>query len=62
LLLATRDEIVDNAKVRAYVEKLPAKEKRIIEYPGAHHTLEFEAEGHPFVGDLLNWFRSAALR
>jgi alpha-beta hydrolase superfamily lysophospholipase len=62
LLLATRDEIVDNATVRAYVEKLPAKEKRIVEYPGAHHTLEFEAEGHPFVGDLLNWFRSAALR
>jgi alpha-beta hydrolase superfamily lysophospholipase len=62
LLLSEKDEIVNNAKVRAYVEKLPAKEKRIIEYPGAHHTLEFEPEDHPFVGDLIGWLERCSSR
>jgi alpha-beta hydrolase superfamily lysophospholipase len=56
LLLAEHDDIIDNAGVRAYVEKLPSVDKQIIEYPGAHHTLEFEPEGHPFVEDLVGWF------
>lgn len=55
LLLAEHDEIVDNAKVRAYVERLPAKDKTIVEYRGARHTLEFEGENHPFVGNIVNW-------
>ena len=55
LLLAEHDDIIDNAGVRAYVEKLPAKDKRIILYPGAHHTLEFEAKGHPLVDDMRTW-------
>ena len=24
----------------------------MIDYPEAHHTLEFEPDGHPFVGDM----------
>jgi len=55
LLLAEKDEIVNNALTRAYVEKLPAVSKRIIEYKGAYHTLEFEPEGHPYLDDLLQW-------
>ena len=62
LLLAEHDQIVDNAKVRAYVERLPAKEKRIIEYPGARHTLEFEEEEPPIVGDLVRWLGGIAHR
>jgi len=55
LMLAEKDLIIDNAAVRAYVERFPSNEKTIIEYPGAYHTLEFEPEGHPFVDDLLKW-------
>ena len=52
LLLAGKDEVIDNGRVRAYVEKLPAASKEIIEYPEAHHTLEFEGMDHPWLGDL----------
>jgi pimeloyl-ACP methyl ester carboxylesterase len=54
LMLAQLDRIIDNAKTRRYVDKFRC-EKQVIEYPGAHHTLEFEPEGHPFVNDLLQW-------
>ena len=54
LLLAGRDRIIDNAKTRRFVERFPWP-KQVIEYPRAHHTLEFEPEGHPFVSHLLAW-------
>jgi alpha-beta hydrolase superfamily lysophospholipase len=54
LMLAEKDRIIDNAKTRRFVEKFRV-DKKILEYPGAHHTLEFEAEDHPFVGDLIAW-------
>jgi alpha-beta hydrolase superfamily lysophospholipase len=53
-MLAEHDRIIDNAKTRRFAEKFPGP-KEVIEYPGAHHTLEFEPDGHPFVGDLLRW-------
>jgi alpha-beta hydrolase superfamily lysophospholipase len=57
LLLASEDRIIHNAKTRAYVERCAAKDKTIIEYPGAHHTLEFEPDGHVFVEDLRRWLQ-----
>jgi alpha-beta hydrolase superfamily lysophospholipase len=54
LMLAQHDRVIDNAKVRAYVERLPTTDKTIIEYPGAHHTLEFEPT-LKHVDDLLAW-------
>jgi alpha-beta hydrolase superfamily lysophospholipase len=54
LMLAERDQIIDNVQTRKYFAKLRC-EKEIIEYPGAQHTLEFEPEGHPYVRDLLEW-------
>lgn len=54
LMLAEHDRIIDNAKTRRYVDKFRC-DKQVIEYPGAHHTLEFEPDGHPFVRDLLQW-------
>jgi len=57
LMLAEQDRIIVNERTKRYVEKFRA-EKKIIEYPGAHHTLEFEPEGHPFVGDLVGFFKS----
>jgi alpha-beta hydrolase superfamily lysophospholipase len=55
LMLAEHDRIIHNAKTRAFVEKFPTVDRTIIEYAGAHHTLEFEPEWHPFVEDLLMW-------
>jgi alpha-beta hydrolase superfamily lysophospholipase len=54
LLLASEDRIIDNAQTRLFVEKFPGP-KQIIEYPNAHHTLEFEPNGPIFVADLLCW-------
>ncbi len=55
LLLAEHDRIIDNARTRRFVERLPAADKQIIEYPGAHHTLEFEPDPDRFVDDLRRW-------
>lgn len=54
LMLAGYDRIINNAKTRHFFEKFPCQ-KDLIEYPSAHHTLEFEPERHPFVNDLLRW-------
>jgi alpha-beta hydrolase superfamily lysophospholipase len=62
LMLAERDRIIDNAKTRRFVEQFAATDKTIIEYPGAHHTLEFEPEPRRFVDDLITWLESRATR
>jgi alpha-beta hydrolase superfamily lysophospholipase len=54
LMLAGRDRIIDNARTRAFVNRLAPGGVEVIEYPDAHHTLEFEP-GMPFVADLLAW-------
>src|SRR5262245_11213199 len=56
VLLAEHDRIIDNAATRRYVENLPSQDKQIIEYPGAHHTLEFEPAPERFLNDLQLWF------
>ena len=55
LLLAEHDRIIRNAKTRDFMERLAAKDKTIIEYPGAHHTLEFEPEPERFIADMHDW-------
>jgi len=55
LALAERDRIIDNQTTRTLVERLPAERKRIVEYPGASHTLEFEPDPEPFFRDLVAW-------
>lgn len=55
LLLAEKDRIIDNPAVRRYVESFATDDKKIIEYPGAHHTLEFEPEPERFLADLRQW-------
>jgi len=55
LLLAGQDQIIDNAATQSYVERFATKDKTVIEYPDAHHTLEFEPGGPPFILDLLTW-------
>jgi alpha-beta hydrolase superfamily lysophospholipase len=58
LMLAENDRIIDNAKTQSFVERFPTTDKTIHFYPGAHHTLEFEPEGHPFVDDLRTWIEN----
>jgi alpha-beta hydrolase superfamily lysophospholipase len=55
LLLAAEDRIIHNAKTRAFVERFATKDKQVIEYAGAHHTLEFEAEPDRFITDIKSW-------
>jgi alpha-beta hydrolase superfamily lysophospholipase len=55
LLLAGQDRIIDNAATRKYVDHFATKDKTVIEYPDAHHTLEFELGGPPFISDVLTW-------
>jgi pimeloyl-ACP methyl ester carboxylesterase len=58
LLLAGQDRIIDNAKTRAYVSRFRGQTD-VIEYLSAHHTLEFEPDGPPFLDDLTHWLEKA---
>lgn len=55
LLLAEHDRIIRNDRTRAFVERFANPDKQVIEYAGAHHTLEFEPEPDRFIADLRNW-------
>jgi alpha-beta hydrolase superfamily lysophospholipase len=57
LLLAGQDRIIRNEPTRRYVERLASADKEIIEYPEAHHTLEFEPDPDRFLSDLIGWLR-----
>jgi alpha-beta hydrolase superfamily lysophospholipase len=55
LMLAGKDRIVDNARTLATVQSLASKDQTIIEYPEAHHTLEFEPDPTRYARDLIDW-------
>ncbi len=55
LLLAEKDRIIDNARTRAYCERFATTDREIVEFPGAHHTLEFEPEPDKFIADMCRW-------
>jgi len=55
VLLAQHDRIIDNQRTRRYVERFASSDKAVIEYPGAHHTLEFEPEPERFISDVRHW-------
>ena len=55
LMLAGEDRIVDNAKTRDYFDRLASLNRTILEYPGAHHTLEFESDPTLYARDLADW-------
>jgi len=60
LVLAGRDRIIDNARVRRYFERLGAAERRVIEYPEATHTLEFEPDPTRYLRELRDWVGAVA--
>lgn len=62
LLLAGRDRIIANEPTRRYVQRFATPELQVIEYPEAHHTLEFEPDPDVFLGDLVGWLERQAAR
>ena len=55
VFLAQQDRIIKNEPTRRYVRSLGAADAAIVEYRGASHTLEFEADPGGFVADLAGW-------
>jgi acylglycerol lipase len=58
LMLAGHDRIVDNAKTRAYFARLASSNRREIDYPDGHHTLEFEADPSRYARDYADWLEA----
>jgi alpha-beta hydrolase superfamily lysophospholipase len=56
VMLGIRDRIVDNERVRAFVQRLGTDDRTVIEYSAAH-TLEFEPDP-AFFKDLSSWARA----
>jgi alpha-beta hydrolase superfamily lysophospholipase len=55
LLLAGQDRVISNHGTREFVGRFRSTDVSVIEYPEAHHTLEFEGPTHPFVTDMRHW-------
>jgi len=55
LMLAGRDDVIDNAQTRAWFERWAGPSRMLIEYPNARHTLEFESDRDRFIDDLIAW-------
>jgi alpha-beta hydrolase superfamily lysophospholipase len=55
LMLAGRDRIIRNERTRRFVDSFATKDRHVVEYPEAHHTLEFEPDPEPFLRDLRAW-------
>lgn len=56
LFLGERDRIISNVETRKFVGRFDTATS-IIDYPGAHHTLEFEPETHPWIDDMIEWIQ-----
>jgi alpha-beta hydrolase superfamily lysophospholipase len=55
MLLAEKDRIIDNERTRCFFHHFASTDKEIREYPGAHHTLEFESDPERHLLDLKTW-------
>jgi len=55
LMLAGRDRIIDNRRVRDFYDRASSANKTLVEYPEAGHTLEFEPDPQAYFNDLANW-------
>lgn len=57
LVLAGRDKIVDNRRVRGFVDETVRGPCQLVEYDNAAHTLEFEPDPQPYLSSLRDWAR-----
>jgi len=55
LMLGGRDRIVDNTKTLEYFQGIGSTDRRVIEYPEGHHTLEFDPDPSRYALDLADW-------
>ncbi len=54
-VLAGRDRIVDNDRVKGFVRRLGNNSTKLIEYQEGAHTLEFEPEPATYFQDVCRW-------
>jgi alpha-beta hydrolase superfamily lysophospholipase len=57
LMLASDDPIAINDRTRQWLNRIGHKDKTIIEYADASHTLEFEDDPSQYFDDLTAWCR-----
>ena len=57
LMLAGLDRIIDNDAMRGFFKTIAAKDKRLVDFPDAAHTLEFEACFEPYIASFLEWLQ-----
>jgi alpha-beta hydrolase superfamily lysophospholipase len=62
VMLAGQDRIVDNRLTREFFARAAGDHKALIEYSGAAHTLEFEADPSMYFNDLTDWVRRTVKR
>lgn len=55
LMLAGKDQIIDNAATKDWYKSLASQERALFEYPDACHTLEFEPDRDQWISDLTAW-------
>jgi alpha-beta hydrolase superfamily lysophospholipase len=55
LMLAGRDRIVNNRRLRQFFLRTHSSKRTLIEYPSAAHTLEFEIDPSQYFVDLGEW-------
>jgi acylglycerol lipase len=61
LFLAGKERIIDNgATIRYYRSLRTTGPRRLVVYPEASHTLEFESDNGTFIHDLREWLYEAA--
>jgi alpha-beta hydrolase superfamily lysophospholipase len=55
LQLAGKDQIINNDQTRKLASSIGSRYVRVIDYPEAQHTLEFEPSPQASLGDLCAW-------
>jgi acylglycerol lipase len=61
LMLAGKDQIIDNPATRQWYGSLASQERAFFEYTDACHTLEFEPDREQWIGDLTGWLNDLTL-
>ncbi len=57
VMLAGQDRIIDNSQTKLYFHRMGTHQKKLIEYPDAAHTLEFEPDRDSIFQELLDWMQ-----
>lgn len=58
LMLAGRDQIVDNLRTKQLVEDFSSQQLSSVVYRDASHTLEFDQRRDAFINDLIAWLET----